>query len=166
MIVTWLTSTTVAFTRKFILGSNIKVRRIFEFSAFVVLLFVISISCTSIFVKIRFNRRPQHHSAAGIREKKLTSTLLIVTLGSFLAWFPLVILQLFSIFSPQLYLNFPFCYRFHIGKITTVSYIANSVINPLIYAMRMPEFRQGLKQIVFHKTSNRLNQINLPLRNR
>ncbi|XP_022809621.1 melanocortin receptor 4-like [Stylophora pistillata] len=166
MIVTWITSTIVALTRKFILGSNIKVRRIFEFSAFFVLLFIISVSYISIFIKIHFIRRPQHHSAAGVREKKLTSTLLIVTLGSFLAWFPLVILQLFSIFSPQFYLNFPLCYRFHIGEITRVSYTANSVLNPIIYAMRMPEVRQGLKQILFHKTSNRLNQIDLPVRNR
>ena len=112
MIVTWLTSTALVLTGEFILGSNVKVRYISGFSAFVVLLFVISFSYVSIFVKIHFSRRPQHHSAAGVRERKMTSTLLIVTLGSFLAWLPMVIRHGFFIFHPQFYINLSFSRRF------------------------------------------------------
>lgn len=154
--VTWLTTIAAVLTGQLSLVND-KVRRAVYFSAFLLLLFIISVSYISIFIKIHFSRRPQHHSAAGVRGKKLTSTLLIVTLGSFLTWFPSVILLCFSISHPQFYFNLPFCSFFHISMITVVLYLANSMINPIIYALRMPEFRKGIKQILFHETSNRLN---------
>ena len=49
-----------------------------------ILLFVICISYISIYIKVRCSRRPQHHGAAGQRERKLTTILFIVTLGSLL----------------------------------------------------------------------------------
>ena len=52
------------------------------YSWYFILLFVICISYISIYIKVRCSRHPQHHGAAGRRERKLTSTLFLVTLGS------------------------------------------------------------------------------------
>ena len=44
------------------------------FSYVIVHLFVICVSYTCIFIKVRCSGHPQHHGAAGVRERKLTST--------------------------------------------------------------------------------------------
>ena len=138
---------------------------VFYFSSFVTLLFVICVSYISIFIKVRFSRRPQHHGAAGARERKLTRTLFIVTLGSLLTWLPLSLQQGILSLHPQLFFNL-FGRSFHHIDITVVIlFLANSLINPIIYAIRMPELRAGILQIIFRRTPNRSNPVDLPLRN-
>ena len=52
-------------------------------------LLVICVSYISIFIKVRFSPNPQHHGATN-REKKLTVTLVFVTLVSLLTWLPFI----------------------------------------------------------------------------
>lgn len=58
------------------------------FSHYFVSLFVICVSCACIFIKVRCSRHRHHHGAASLRERKLTTTLLIITLLSLLSWLP------------------------------------------------------------------------------
>ena len=45
-------------------------------------------------------------------------------------------------------------------------FLANSLVNPLIYALRMPGFREGLLQLVYRVPDLiRIAPANLPLRN-
>ena len=47
-----------------------------------------------------------------------------------------------------------------------VLFLANSLVNPIIYAVRMPGFREGLLQIVYRVPDlSRIAPANLPLRN-
>ena len=55
-------------------------------------LFIICVSYICIFIKVRFSSHPQHHGATD-RERKITSTLVFVTLASELSWLP------FTVFS-------------------------------------------------------------------
>ena len=135
---------------------------IFYFSCFFVPLFIILVSYVCILIKVRCSRHPQHHGAAGQRERKLTSTLFLVTLGSLLTWLPLVIHQ--SLFTFQTQLNISFASEFHVDMIWQTIYFANSLINPIIYALRMPELRAGVSQL-FHRNSNNVNPVDLPLHN-
>ena len=135
---------------------------IFYFSCFFVPLFIILVSYVCILIKVRCSRHPQHHGAAGQRERKLTSTLFLVTLGSLLTWLPLVIHQ--SLFTFQTQLNISFESEFHVDMIWQTIYFANSLINPIIYALRMPELRAGVSQL-FHRNSNNVNPVDLPLHN-
>ena len=75
-------------------------------------LFVICVSYAFILVKARCGAQPQHHGAAS-RERKLTMTLLIVTMVSLLLWLPFVLTNLidcttdtFSSFSEIGFLHF------------------------------------------------------------
>ena len=123
-------------------------------------LFVIVVSYVSIFIKVRCSRHPQHHGAAGQRERKLTSTLFLVTLGSLLTWLPHVIYWCLAHFA-HLYTSFQS--DFHIEMTLQVLYFANSLINPIIYALRMPELRAGLSH---RRNPNRQsNLVELPLQN-
>ena len=81
---------------------------------FVILLFVICVSYISIYIKVRCSRHPQHHGAARQRERKLTSTLFLVTLGSLLTFLPVMIFyslkdvhsQLIISTSPRSFFNY------------------------------------------------------------
>ncbi|RMX43755.1 hypothetical protein pdam_00016461 [Pocillopora damicornis] len=59
------------------------------------------------------------------------------------------------------------CFRnVHIQIAVLVLFLANSLVNPIIYALRMPEFREGLIQLVYRVPNlSRIAPANLPLRN-
>ena len=125
------------------------------------LLFVILVCYISIYIKVRCSRHPQHHGAAGLRGRKLTSTLFLVTFGSLLTFLPTIIYD--SLFLLHL-ITISYFPDVQIRYATLALYLANSLINPIIYAMRMPEFRVGILQIIFRRAPNRLNPVDLPLR--
>ena len=103
-------------------------------------LLVLVVICTSyilIHIKVRCGPHLQHHGAAN-REKQLTVTLLVVTLVSLVTWLPGVILY-FLVFSTSSYLESSLQSRLAISF--TVLTLANSLVNPIMYAIRMAEFR-------------------------
>ena len=70
------------------------------------------------------------------QSKKLTKTLSIVTALSILTWVPT--LEKFAVNVPQL------------GAISAINsfLFGNSLVNPIVYIFRMPEFRVGVKQLM------------------
>ena len=125
---------------------------------YAVSLFVICVSYILITFKIRCSRHPQFHSRSK-RERKLTGTVLIVTLVSLLCFLPAMI------YVACLRVSFT-CFRnFHIDIAMTVLFLANSLVNPIIYALRMPGFRKCLLQLVYRVPHLSDGQANLPLRN-
>ena len=111
-------------------------------------LFIIFISYLSIVAKISCGARPQHHGAA--RERKLTKTLFIVTLLSLLLVLPEIIflyLHWFqdndssvNLLSSQLF--------FHLVNAVNFLRCTNSLINPILYTFRMPEFKRALVSLL------------------
>ena len=127
-------------------------------------LFVILVCYISIYIKVRCSRHPQHHGAAGLRERKLTSTLFLVTFGSLLTFLPFILWRSLLFFHPMIMtISYSSLIQTDFAMLTL--YLANSLINPIIYAMRMPELRAGILQIIFRRAPNRLNRVDLPLRN-
>ena len=128
-----------------------------------ILLLVIFACYISIYIKVRCGRFAQLHGAAGLRERKLTSTMFLVTFGSFLTFLPQIVFWAEVAFDFKLLSSLPTNYAFHISMAVFVFFVFNSLINPMIYAIRMPEFRAGILQIIFRKTLRRLNPVNTPL---
>lgn len=157
IILTWLIVTAWI---GIIMMSNDFLIHFMMFSSFFILMSVTIVSYVSIFVKVRFHRQLRHSNTA--RERKLTSTLFIVTIGSAITWFPLIIYLV--VFHPHSAYNITRRSLFHIERAAAVLFMANSVINPIIYAMRMPELRQGIMQIIFRRNPIRLNLADIPLR--
>ena len=102
-------------------------------------LLVICISYASIIIKVRCGAQTQHHGAAS-RERKLTMTLLIVTVVSLLLYLPDVMFHFTndnnSSMSKETFL------RLH--NALNILYYANSLVNPVLYAIRMPEYRSAV----------------------
>ena len=107
-------------------------------------LIVTFVSYTSIVFNFRFGAHPQRLCAAALRQRKLTFTLFITTLVSLLLWLPynvyLVVVWLTDICNYRITypegLSFGFSLRFLL--------YANSLVNPILYAIRMPDFKKAL----------------------
>ena len=138
---------------------------IIVFAFYLTQLFVIVVCYTCICLKVRYNRLPRHHGAAGVRERKLTGTLFLVTFGSLITFLPRIVFGglwasiPFSVFS--FYDRLPFNYLMVIATFV----VANSLINPIIYTIRMPEVRTSILVIIFRRARNPINPINIPLQN-
>ena len=117
-----------------------------------------------IVVKVRCSRRPYHHGAASLRERKLTGTSLIVALVSLLCYLPAIIyLVVIDISHAKFFRGLSWRSYFHFVKTVLLAFLANSIVNPVIYALRLPGFRAGVSKI-FYRTFNRAIQPDLPLR--
>ena len=132
------------------------------FSYISILLLVIFACYVSIYIKVRRGRFSQLHGTAGLRERKLTSTMFLVTFGSFLTFLPQMVFWGEVAFDLKLLFSLPTNYALHISMLMFFLFFFNSLINPIIYAIRMPEFRAGILQIIFRKTLRR-HPVNIPL---
>jgi len=123
-------------------------------------LLIICVSYTSIVVKVRCVAQPHHHGAVS-RERKLTMTLLIVTVVSLLFYLPYVILAFIgSSFASELWRSLPDS----VDHAIFVLFYANSLVNPILYAIRLPEYRSAVL-VLFRKRPRRQRQVgDLPLR--
>ena len=109
-------------------------------------LLVICVSYSSIVVKFLCGAHPQHHGAAN-RQRKLTVTLFIMTIVSLLMWLP----RAFFPRQDSVHLRFSF----------TILSFMNSLVNPIVYTIRMPEFRKAL--LLLFKRQRRQNARDIPL---
>ena len=103
-------------------------------------LLVICVSYTYIAVRYWCAARPQHHGATS-RQRKLTVTLLIMTIVSLLFWLPHLIFT-FVILTGRRSLSFQQMMR--VRFILLLLFYTNSFVNPIIYPIRIPEFRKAL----------------------
>jgi len=130
---------------------------------FAISLLIICVSYTSIVIKVRCGGQPQHHGATS-RERKLTMTLLIVTFVSLLLCLPYVIFRyVVSITKFKIYQSLSFSVDFHLNSALLVLFYANSLVNPILYTIRMPEYRSALLAL-FRKQPQQQRQVAVPLR--
>ena len=124
-------------------------------------LLVICVSYSSIVVKFLCGAHPQHHGAAN-RQRKLTVTLFIMTIVSLLMWLPnaVYIFVLFqSLTSIMEFLSSQELVRVEF-PLLILSFM-NSLVNPIVYTIRMPEFRKAL--LLLFKRQRRQNAPDIPL---
>ena len=109
-------------------------------------LFVICVSYSSIVVKFLCGAHPQHHGAAN-RQRKLTVTLFIMTIVSLLMWLPFAVFAFLKIryLGEYVGLELPLM----------ILFLMNSLVNPIVYTIRIPEFRNAL--LVLFKRQQREN---------
>ena len=101
------------------------------------------VSYTSILFKFRFGTHPQRHCADALRQRKLTVTLFITTLVSLLLWLP------YSIFltvhwSNGIWNSLSLPEHFRLAYSLQFLFYANSLVNPILYTIRMPDFKKAL----------------------
>ena len=115
-------------------------------------LFVICVSYSSIVVKFLCGAHPQHHGAAN-RQRKLTVTLFIMTIVSLVMWLPYAV---FTFLEPSIIMKFLSSKELQRLDISlSILFLMNSLVNPIVYTIRIPEFRNAL--LVLFKRQQREN---------
>ena len=114
-------------------------------------LIVICVSYTSIALKFWCGTRPPSHGAAN-RQRKLTVTLFIMTIVSLLLWLPFVV---HTLVLGSVLVRFSFLTHLRWRLSFSLLYLTNSLVNPIIYTIRMPEFRRAL--LILFKRRQRQN---------
>ena len=103
-------------------------------------LFIVCACNISIWRKVRMrNITLQQQNRAASQNQRLTNALLFVSAISVLSWLPLVIVN-YLVFVQGL--DIP--RRFLFVDIINILNLSNSILNPFVYALRIPEFRQAL----------------------
>ena len=135
-----------------------KTERLMNFTIYIsyyfISLLIICVCYTTIFMKIRYNSPPQPlRSSVIIKERQLTNTLFVVTVTSLLTLLPVIIFVGLETFTHNPVVDRSSSLYGHIKFVVTVFILANSLANPIVYAMKIQKFRLGLKEI-FGRNSN------------
>ena len=123
---------------------------------FFICLLIICVSNTCIVIKVRCGAQPQHHGAVS-RERKLTLTLLIVAVVSLLLYLP------YTVFWFAFVISRYEIWSFHIYWALLFLLYANSLVNPILYAIRMPEYRSAFLAL-FRRPQEQRQNAAFPLR--
>ncbi|CAH3170954.1 unnamed protein product [Porites lobata] len=138
----WVLAAMVS-TASFILGVYGKKLWLYLWQSYCCLcLLVICVSYSSIVVKFLCGAHPQHHGAAN-RQRKLTVTLFIMTIVSLLMWLPYAV-YIFLYFQTSITKVLSFQEFLRLRFSLSILYFMNSLVNPIVYTIRMPEFRKAL----------------------
>ena len=114
------------------------------FSLLFCCLLIIVVSYTSIATKVYCGTYPRHHGTIR-RERKLTKTLFIVTIVSLILVMPFTILKfLFSVTLGEMFEIISYETWLRLSYSLGCLFFANSLINPLLYALKIPEFKRAL----------------------
>ena len=111
-------------------------------------LIVTFVSYTSIFFKSRFGAHPQRHCAAALRQRKLTITLFITTLVSLLLWLPYNISVFLESTHAIILYSLSFSEYFRLNYSLKFLFFANSLINPILYTIRIADFKKALVSLL------------------
>ena len=125
-------------------------------------LFVICACYASIIVKICCGARPQHHGAAR-RQRKLTVTLLIMTIVSLLLWLPYAVVT-FIYHTTDSIRSLSYTKIMRLNLSLLLLFYSNSFVNPVVYTIRMPEYRKALLSLFTRR--QRQNSAAIPLQAR
>ena len=112
-------------------------------------LLTIIVSYSSMAIKIVYGIQPPHNSATN-RERKLTKTLFVVTAVSLLLTLPFIIVDLCEI---RLSTSIPL----HFRNFFYFIFCANSLVNPVLYTVRMPEFKRALFSLLPCRSQSQLS---------
>ena len=141
IIACWFTAFSLAFVMR-ILSKEAFHYAWASFSA--VTLLVLAVCYIIIIVNVQSNPHSQHRGSLH-KERKLSATLFIVTGVSVLTILPLTIFNSMPVGVKEKWRSTS---SVHICRILMVIYFENSIVNPLVYAIRMREFRKAFNNLV------------------
>ena len=109
---------------------------------------VLAVSYVIIILNVKRSPHSQHHYSIHT-ERRLSMTLFIVTAVSVLSILPWAIYKSLPV---DLQNEFSKKSRFEIRDVLAVIFISNSIVNPLVYAIRIQQFRKAIGNLVCETT--------------
>ena len=156
----WMISTAIFMLKLF---DKERSHRQFLWQSYCLLCLSIICACyTSVTVKICCGARPQHHGAAR-RQRKLTVTLLIMTIVSVLLWIPYAIAT-FVFHTTDSIRSLSYTKGMRLNMSLLLLFYTNSFVNPVVYTIRMRKFRKAL--LLLFPRRRRQNAAVIPLQAR
>ena len=126
---------------------------VYTFVSFYALFLVLTICGFNIGIWRKCQQKTtSHHQNRALQNQRLTKALLLVSISTSCSWFPTIIYNLISIFGYKMSEN--------IFLLTLFIHFTSSFINPIVYALRIPDSRQSLdffcfrRQEVMHSKGN------------
>ena len=110
---------------------------------------ILCASYIAIYVTVRCSKQPEQITHHTRKERKLTVTLSIVTVVSLTVWLPYVLftfleLKLIQMLSEEGLLR--------VRSVCEVLFFANSFVNPILYTIRISEFRRAFCSLLVSKS--------------
>ena len=141
IIGSWLITVAIAF----VMANLTKEVRSYAWASFSLLtLLVLTVSYIIVIVNVQRNPHSQNHGSLHM-ERKLSVTLFIVTAVSVLTILPCAI---YKSIPGHLQEKLSNPSRVEIYDMLTTIYFASSIVNPVVYAIRMQEFRKAVRNLV------------------
>jgi len=92
-------------------------------------------------------------------------TLLIVTVASLLLFLPYVLWGFVILISElEILQSLSFSFSYHLDSALLFLFHANSLVNPILYAIRIPEYRSALLALFRKRSQQRREDAVFPLR--
>ena len=139
----------ITFAIAFVLADLTKEVRLYALASFSLLtLLVLTVSYIIVIVNVQRNPHSQNHGSIHM-ERKLSVTLFIVTAVSVLTILPWAIYKSIPVYVRD---ELPNASPAVIRDMLGVIYFANCIVNPVVYAIRLQEFRKALRNLVSKST--------------
>ena len=155
IIFSWLGALSLACVLHIIRTNNSVLTDRYPWIIYVVLTLAV-LTTSYVIILSKFIPKPHVQQLGSVisAERKLSATLFIVSAASILTLLPWVIITCISISSDR-YLWIKFT---HARKIASTFYFLNSLLNPVIYAIRLTEFRRASKELFCKSNSYPVRQ--------
>ena len=157
----WLLALLFAFMMAILVVLREQLKVVFNVFASYCFITVLIITVCYVIIILNVKSSPQSHIFGSklFAEKKLSITLFVMTVASFLTILPLAVWvamlrHIWCDLSPVI------AYRFHLTF--SALYLCNSIVNPIIYALRMQEFRKAARKLCCCRESKLVESIELP----
>ena len=156
----WLLALLFAFMMAILVVLREQLKVVFNVFASYCFITVLIITVCYVIIILNVKSSPQSHIFGSklLAEKKLSITLFVMTVASFLTILPLAVWvamlrHIWCDLSPVI------AYRFHLTFFAL--YLCNSIVNPIIYALRMQEFRKAARKLFCYRESMPVGSIEL-----
>ena len=145
ILMAWTLAT--LFSTAYILLFRLSLRAVFAFATLYGLLLIVTICGLNIVIWRKIQQKSVScHQNRDMQIQRLTKALSLVSVGTLSSWIPAIIFYLLRFFGQNTSLN--------ILLFTYFIHFSSSFINPMMYALRIPEFRQGLHLFCFRSQEN------------
>ena len=135
----WLLALVLSSAEAALFLTDLKASKIFYASLMIIVLSTVIVSYMIIIFNVKRNVPPQL-SGAGAYDRKLTATLFVVTVLSTLSILPRFF---WDVLGVRRFNTLSTKALFNIHQSVHVLFFANSFVNPIVYALRMQEFRNA-----------------------
>ena len=156
----WLLALLFAFMMAILVVLREQLKVVFNVFASYCFITVLIITVCYVIIILNVKSSPQSHIFGSklLVEKKLSITLFVMTVASFLTILPWAVwvAMLIHIWGE---LSLSITCRFHLTFFAI--YLCNSIVNPIIYALRMQEFRKAARKLFCYRESMPVESIEL-----